>query len=591
MNSLLYLIQLNLYLVLFYGLYLLLLRKETFFRLNRLYLISSTLLAITIPFINTNWIIDLFDSNSIYKATQQVSFTINTVVLNNDLIDSTSAKETMTTAITDPGISLNQIIWMVYAVVTSILLVNFLWKLKQMSKAIHASLGYQAYSFFGNVIIGDKLANKETIHDHEMVHVTQWHSLDIIFFELLSIFNWFNPVSFAYKNAIKSIHEYIADEIASQTLGDKSTYALVLVSNAFSTHTNNLTNNFYNPSLLKRRLIMLNKNKSRKLSILKYGLSVPLFAIMLIFSSATIERSELIKTVVSDIKSIPMVAQSLINEEEPLMIENALLIVSTKVAKSSSKKVDVPLKENNIDSPALKAIFTHFAKNIKYPPVDQENKAIGTSYLTFELDDSGLIQNAMVAKAMSEGSKAEIVRVVKKATQPFGPGLTGKYILPIKYSLSISYSDELLSGAEDSFDLKPYGQYKKLTDLIIRGYVAIPEEKRLAQFREYVSKNLKYPAEAQKDNLSSFSFITLELDQSGKIINSSHIYSNGQAFEKELNKVLATKEVFEGAPAGKYLLPVHFMMKGNKGNYGLNKADFSTSKGYITMQPIRIVTE
>ncbi len=100
-------------------------------------------------------------------------------------------------------------------------------------------------------------------------------SADVIFFEIFLAINWFNPIAYLYRNAIKNIHEFIADDSAASTLEDRSAYALLLVSSVFNTQPQRLTNNFFNQSLLKRRIIMLHKTKSRKVAILKYGLSVP----------------------------------------------------------------------------------------------------------------------------------------------------------------------------------------------------------------------------------------------------------------------------------------------------------------------------
>ncbi|MDB5020149.1 MAG: hypothetical protein JWQ28_1276, partial [Pedobacter sp.] len=100
----------------------------------------------------------------------------------------------------------------------------------------------------------------------------QMHSLDVIFFELLGVFTWFNPVIYLYKQSIKNIHEYLADEEAAQYQGDKQQYSLLLLSSAFGVDPNTLTNSFFNTSMIKKRITMLNKEKSRRTAILKYGL-------------------------------------------------------------------------------------------------------------------------------------------------------------------------------------------------------------------------------------------------------------------------------------------------------------------------------
>ncbi|RZL52928.1 MAG: hypothetical protein EOO93_21730, partial [Pedobacter sp.] len=226
MNALTYLIQVNLYLVLFYSLYYLILRNETFFKMNRLYLVGSVALALAIPLLKAEWIKDLFVTEQIYYATQKVSSTVNEVMIGEPIyIDRDFA-------IQQKGITAGQAFWILYGSITLLFLLNFLRKLYFVNRALNDKSKHQAFSFFNKVVVDEELQGKETIIDHEMVHVKQWHSIDVIFFELFAAFNWFNPIAFFYKKAIKNIHEFIADETAASTLEDKSEYALLLVSNA-----------------------------------------------------------------------------------------------------------------------------------------------------------------------------------------------------------------------------------------------------------------------------------------------------------------------------------------------------------------------
>jgi beta-lactamase regulating signal transducer with metallopeptidase domain len=89
------------------------------------------------------------------------------------------------------------------------------------------------------------------------------------------IINWFNPVVYLYRFAIKHIHEYIADRQAIKAGNDKAEYALLLLSQTFNAPAHQLVNPFYNHSLLKQRIMMLQKNKSQRIKLLKYGCRHP----------------------------------------------------------------------------------------------------------------------------------------------------------------------------------------------------------------------------------------------------------------------------------------------------------------------------
>ena len=77
MNALMYLLQVNVYLLLFYLLYLALLRNETFFKMNRFYLVGSALLSLAIPLIKLEWVKELFLGEQIHQVTQSISSAIS----------------------------------------------------------------------------------------------------------------------------------------------------------------------------------------------------------------------------------------------------------------------------------------------------------------------------------------------------------------------------------------------------------------------------------------------------------------------------------------------------------------------------------
>jgi beta-lactamase regulating signal transducer with metallopeptidase domain len=279
MNALIYLLQVNLYLLLFYFFYFVILRNETFFKMNRFYLVGSALFSLIIPAMKAEWVKDLFITEKVQEFTQSVTHTVITPGIERLNVATVSPDQ--------PWLTTTEWLWLIYIMVSLVFLINFLRKLYKVNRAFKMKLKGRAFSFFGRIVVDEELEGKETIVKHELVHARQWHSADVIFFEIFLAINWFNPIAYLYRNAIKNIHEFIADDSAASTLEDRSAYALLLVSNVFNTQPQKLTNNFFNQSLLKRRIIMLHKTKSRKVAILKYGLSVPLFAGMLIFSSAT----------------------------------------------------------------------------------------------------------------------------------------------------------------------------------------------------------------------------------------------------------------------------------------------------------------
>ena len=270
-----------------------------------------------------------------------------------------------------------------------------------------------AFSFFNRIVVDEELEGKETIISHELVHARQWHSADVIFFEIFLAINWFNPIVYLYRKAIKNIHEFIADDLAASTLEDRSAYTLLLVSNVFNTQPQQLTNNFFNQSLLKRRIIMLHKTKSRKVAILKYGLSVPLFAGMVILSSATATAEKLTKAA----ESSPII--EVLSNSEPSPIDENKRAVMTRMV-DTKKKLKSPTeqpKDSSIRAGATtrKSDESHlqnlmdYVRTFRSKQAPEEVRKEGVSYISSDVNDSKKASNFKVIKSVDPDREAKML--------------------------------------------------------------------------------------------------------------------------------------------------------------------------------------
>lgn len=282
MNWWQYLLLVNLYLLLFYGFYSLLLRKETFFHLNRIYLVSTSIFSFLIPVIHSDWVKSLFITQKVEHTLYTYGASILIYRLKN---------------IQEHHITIGQILTVTYAMGAAVLITRFVWQMVSLKKIIdepEESTG--AFSFFRSIKLGENLDNLEIITAHEQAHANQWHTVDVLLIEAVAIINWFNPIVYLYRLEIKHIHEYIADRHALENGIDKAEYAMLLLNQTLKT-PHELVTPFFNHSLLKQRIIMLQKSRSRRTALLKYGLSAPLFIMMMILGSVTISKSNTIKLI------------------------------------------------------------------------------------------------------------------------------------------------------------------------------------------------------------------------------------------------------------------------------------------------------
>ncbi|MCB0398439.1 MAG: hypothetical protein KDD26_02235, partial [Winogradskyella sp.] len=150
-----------------------------------------------------------------------------------------------------------------------------------------------AFSFFNTIFLGENIpkSKQDTIYEHELVHVREKHSVDLLFFEVLRILFWFSPLVYIYQNRVKELHEFIADAKAVKQQG-KSGYYQSLLHQILDTNTLSFTNTFFKKSLIKKRIVMLQKSKSSQKSLLKYALLLPLIFAMLVYTSTEVKAQE-----------------------------------------------------------------------------------------------------------------------------------------------------------------------------------------------------------------------------------------------------------------------------------------------------------
>jgi len=446
-----YLLLVNLYLLLFYGFYALLLRNETFFQLNRAYLVAGALLSFVIPVIQANWIKQLF-------ITQRVQQTIYSTIYPSEFVYQAKPAENF-------NFTIGQILVIIYIGGAVFLLGRFFFQLISIKKIISNLETSAAFSFFNKVTIDDSLPGQQTIIDHEEVHVRQWHSADVLFIEAVMIINWFNPVVYFYRKAIKHVHEFIADKKAIERGTSKTEYAYLLLSQTFGAAPHQLTNNFFNKSLLKQRIIMLNRDESKRRKLLKYGLSAPLFAAMLIFSSATIKNSAVVRLINKKTEQIflmnPMPDKQTTGQVEINAGESEPVSQISKP--DTQKNVDIeineaaaPQEQTTTEKPDNNMVFTSveispefpggeaalgkfLQQNMRYPALAKENGVQGRVFLQFVVQKDGDLADMKVLRDPGSGLGEEALRVLAESPK-WKPGVQNGRPVKVQFTLPVSFS-------------------------------------------------------------------------------------------------------------------------------------------------------
>ena len=282
MELLSYLLKVSACTVLFFAFYVLVLRKLTFFKTNRFYLLFTLLLSFAIPALN--FTIEREVVVSPMAPEPAVFLTDETLTEQHQAIPHMPLLP-----VVEERFDYRALIPYVYFTVVLSLLGIAIWRILQLLKhtknstqkinglrIVRKAAGFTNCSFFNYVFIDDKLTPDElqVLLKHEEVHAKQLHSVDkviLIFFKSLL---WFNPVVYLYDKALEQAHEYEADDVASKTFGNHS-YAGLLLKLAVGEPQNKLIHNFVK-SPVKERIKMLFNSKSKNMKKLAYLLVTPL---------------------------------------------------------------------------------------------------------------------------------------------------------------------------------------------------------------------------------------------------------------------------------------------------------------------------
>jgi len=273
-----------------YLVYFFILKQEKTFQFNRFFLLVSISLCLLAPLLEINTI------EALPSITEISLQDFEKQHISEEIIDIGTIVETETSRFT-----LSSMLWYAYLVISMGFLLRFtknLVDIIKLTKQNHYRLGNlklvetndhkNASSFFNYLFINsESLINEDyskSIIQHELVHSQEWHTLDVIFMELLLCFFWFNPFMQWFKKAIIQNHEFIAD---SQTVAsgiDLQSYSQTIITSGHKEYRVPLTSGF-NFIQIKNRIIMLHQSKSSPLKrTLKITLVTLLFAGIFVFS-------------------------------------------------------------------------------------------------------------------------------------------------------------------------------------------------------------------------------------------------------------------------------------------------------------------
>ncbi len=531
-----YMLESAICITIFYLTYRLLFHRDTFFTINRFFLITTLFLAMLIPAFSVS---TGSESEAMYYGA------IQTIIVTADNIEQTVKS----------GLSSWEIAAIIYLTGLVIFTIRFLVQMIQLiiiirKYGINRILGYKIvftegkfapFSFFNIIFLNESfMYNDETaqILAHEKIHIQKKHTYDIILLEIFTIIQWFNPFIWFYRNSIRDVHEYQADEGVVSKGYDKINYQKLIlkqITGAEGLNSPDLfqpANNF-NYSTIKRRIIMLTKSRTKKMAILKFLLVLPMSALLVLAFSCSESGSENNK----------YVSYSLDYGSE-----------------SETAKYDEPPEYSG----GHNALSDFLKSNQKIPDKIIEAKTAGKVTVRFEINTDGSIENARVAQTLKMGGKwskeklgygcdEEAIRLVDKMPKWKPAIYKGK---PVKTTQSLVFffgSQEMLKKWNEFYKDEDNWSEHKITKIEENGnwtsFHVSSDTKNVTEIDvqypggypkmiEFLGKNLKYPEEARKKGVEGTVIVAFKIGSDGKVSDAKVVQSIGYGCDEEAVRVI-----------------------------------------------------
>lgn len=421
----LYLLQVNVGLILFYALYKLVCTRDTFFRSRRFILIVSLVLPFILPFIDVREWLESRD-RMIMLTHFDYSAVLPEIVVGSEAVETGNRVFVLSEWIGYLYLA-GVVALLVRLAVQAFSLYRLIVRMPEKEingvcvKCLNDPSG--PFSFFGWIFMNPAAVKEDEISEiltHEMAHVKQHHSVDVLLAEMVSICCWMNPFAWLLKREVRLNLEFLADRKVMEAGFATKSYQYHLLGLAYN-HKYGLSNNF-NFSHLKQRIIMMNKKKSNAAGHIKYALFVlPAFALLVagnISCSQDASQTE-------DAKEEVVAPVSPEAKEAP--------------ADSTAKEEVFMVVEQMPEFPGgMKELLKFLQDNLKYPENAMKNNVQGRVIVQFVVEKDGTLTEFKVARSVDPDLDAEALRVLQ--TMPkWKPGMQRGKIVRVKFTVPVSF--------------------------------------------------------------------------------------------------------------------------------------------------------
>jgi bla regulator protein blaR1 len=480
----LYLIQVTLCLAIFYAFYHFALKRETMFHTNRLYLLTTLVISLVLPLIKI-YIDTLTDASDmiVAPATYVGSYLY-------------SISDTIIIRPEQKSFPWGKLIMAVYFTGVVIMAFRLLLAIREIlrirSNGTHTMVSGKGcilsddvktpFSFFNTVYLPRHHGFQETelreVFAHEMAHIEEKHTWDILLMELVCIALWPSPIVYLYRKSLKDVHEYVADAaVIKETPWEN--YAQLLVSQQ-SNHLQNILSHQLIYSQLKKRLLMMNKERSGGWARYKYIGIIPILILaMVVFSFREKEN-----TTRHDVNSTLMISRN----------DTASLYMSAS-NRYFLNSIEIPFDQ-------LQSALSETMQDVADPVLKVLVDKTVTAGEMVKIDD--LASKLKIRVFFQKNEKFDLYKSGLKVNwTPSGDTLPETYVTALRTLEPLEGNLNSLSPLDAELDMKQYGYERELP--IFPGCENVPFADQgicgMTKLGEYINTNMKYPESVRKSGI------------------------------------------------------------------------------------------
>ena len=449
MDFLIYDVKVAVLIAVFYMFYRLMLAHETFHRVNRLVLLTTAVASFVLP-------LCVFTMHKTVMVDYDYS-QLGELAMNESVVSVMPTDN-------QPSVILTTVLPVLFIIGMLATLVHTLISLIRIQLLIHRSekhpqedgtvicvtgnTALSPFSWMHYIVMNrsDYEAHDAAILAHERGHIRLRHSWDLLFVDLLTALQWFNPAMWMLRSDLRAIHEYEADgEVLSLGINARQ-YQYLLISKAAGIGGYSLANGISH-STLKNRINMMLHKKSNRTSLLKLFALVPIVGITLALNARTVndyvydgpqkqnpvkkgKKNTTIKVGTQEIK----VTEASKDDKATTVTMN---VVEDEQNATDDKVFDVVENMPEFNG-GMGALMQYLSDNIRYP---EEKDIQGRVIVRFVVGKDGSISNAQVVKSVHPSFDAEALRIINNmpkwipGTQN-GKPVNVKYVVPINFKSS-----------------------------------------------------------------------------------------------------------------------------------------------------------